>query len=136
MKLKRPANDIIDPNHLSLEQQKLQEEIDRKLNVVNDHKNDVLKVVAQYRAEFDEILAANERLPESQRLTQSNLEMDRRITIDLQEDLNKELAEIKAQHAFVFEKVKLKGERLFEYFINPLQQFPIEVLGIKYLIDY
>ena len=126
--------DIDDPNYLSLEQQKQQEEIDRKLNVVNDHKNEVLQIVAQYKAEFNDILAANATLPESQQLSQNDLELDRRITNDLQEGLNNELAGIKEQQAFVFEKAKLAGKKLLDYFIEPLQEFPIEVLGIKLMI--
>lgn len=38
---------------------------------------------------------------------------------------------IREKQAFEFEKTQIAGKKLIKYFIEPLEDFPIEVVGIK-----
>ena len=69
-------------------------------------------------------------MPESQRLTAEDLELDDRITDDLQERLDRQMDVVRRKKEFDFEKVKLAGRKLKEHFIDPID-FPIKVNGIN-----
>lgn len=77
------------------------------------------------------VLFRNLCLPESQRLKPDELILDMRITKNLQEKLAKEMEVIREKQAFEFEKTQIAGKKLIKYFIEPLEDFPIEVVGIK-----
>lgn len=59
------------------------------------------------------------------------MELDSRITFDLQDKLDRQMDVVRRKKEFDFEKVKLAGKKLIEYYIAPLHEFPIEVIGIN-----
>lgn len=69
-------------------------------------------------------------MPDSQKLTAEDLKLDKRITADLQEKLDFQMSIVRKKKQFDFEKVKLAGKKLLEYFIDPID-FPIQVIGIN-----
>lgn len=73
----------------------------------------------------------NAKLPDSQKLTPLDLELDSRLTDNLQNKLDRQMDVVRRKKEFDFEKVKLAGRKLMEYFIEPLQDFPIQVIGIN-----
>jgi hypothetical protein len=69
-------------------------------------------------------------MPESQKLKVEDLELDDRISDDLQERLDRQMDVVRRKKEFDFEKVKLAGRKLKEHFIDPIE-FPIKVNGIN-----
>lgn len=69
-------------------------------------------------------------MPESQKLTTKDLELDDRISDDLQQKLDIQMDVVRRTKEFDYEKVKLAGKKLMEYFIDPID-FPIQVIGIN-----
>jgi hypothetical protein len=69
-------------------------------------------------------------MPESQKLKIEDLELDDRISDDLQERLDRQMDVVRRKKEFDFEKVKLAGRKLKEHFIDPIE-FPIKVNGIS-----
>lgn len=69
-------------------------------------------------------------MPDSQKLTPEDLKLDERITADLQEKLDFQMSIVRRKMQFDFERVKLAGKKLQEYFIDPID-FPIQVTGIN-----
>jgi cilia- and flagella-associated protein 44 len=125
--------DIDDPSHLSLEQQKQKDNHDRRMAIADEKKRGVLLVIEGLRHRYQKILERNNRLPLSQQLTPVDLEVDPRLTADLTMKLVGEMEMVNRKMAFDVEKEKLAGRKLLEYFIEPLQSFPIEVIGINTL---
>lgn len=58
------------------------------------------------------------------------MKLDERINADLQEKLDYQMSIVRRKMQFDFEKVKLAGKKLQEYFIDPID-FPFQVNGIK-----
>jgi cilia- and flagella-associated protein 44 len=123
--------DIDDPKHLSLEQQKQKDNYDRRMAIADEKKRGVLQVIEGLRQRYQQILERNCRLPLSQQLTPVDLEIDPRLTADMTIKLRKEMELVNQKMAFDVEKEKLAGRKLLEYFIEPLESFPIEVIGIN-----
>lgn len=125
------TEDIDDPTFLSLEQQKIKQENDRKAKLLNDRKNEILNTVAEYRKQFEAILARNQALPESQRIPMECFDLDERITADLKRELQAEMDLVKRKTAFDVEKARLSGEKLRKFFLEEMESMPIEVLGVR-----
>nr|XP_029730533.1 LOW QUALITY PROTEIN: cilia- and flagella-associated protein 44-like [Aedes albopictus] len=125
------VEDIEDPTFLSLEQQKIKQENDRKAKLLNDQKNDILNTVADYRKQFEQILARNLALPESQRFTMEDFALDERITADLKQELEEKMDLVRRKTAFDVEKARLSGEKLRKFFLEEMEHAPIEVLGVR-----
>lgn len=71
----------------------------------------------------------NARMPESQKLTEADLELDPRISEDLQQKLDLQMDVVRRKKEFDYERVKLAGRKLMEHFIDPVD-FPIQVIGV------
>lgn len=69
-------------------------------------------------------------MPASQKLTAKDLELDDRISEDLMQKLEFQMDTVRRKKEFDFEKVKLAGRKLLEYFIDPVD-FSIQVIGIN-----
>lgn len=123
--------DIDDPNYMSLEQEKQKQEDLRSHQFASSNKNKVLGIISGFADEFKEIMNRNLTLPDSQKLSSEDLELDNRITYDLQDKLDRQMDVVRRKKEFDFEKVKLAGKKLIEYYIAPLHEFPIEVIGIS-----
>ncbi|XP_053686558.1 cilia- and flagella-associated protein 44 [Sabethes cyaneus] len=123
--------DIVDLEYLSLEEQKIKQENDRKAKLLNDRKNRVLETIAEYRKQFEEILARNDELPESQRIPQEEFTLDQRIVDDLEQELQAEMDLVRQKTAFDVEKARLSGEKLKRFFLDGIESIPIQVLGVS-----
>lgn len=69
-------------------------------------------------------------MPDSQKLTTRDLELDNRISEDHQQKLDILMDVVRRKKEFDYERVKLAGRKLMEYFIEPID-FPIQVIGIN-----
>lgn len=56
LQLLEVVSDILDPDFMSLEQQKQKEDVDKRKKIAEDNKNDVLGIIASYKEEFEEIM--------------------------------------------------------------------------------
>lgn len=127
------VDDIDDPAFLSLEQQKIKQENDRKAKLLNDKKNEILDTVAEYREQFEKILSRNQALPESQRFAMEDFILDERITADMQQELEADMDLVRRKTAFDVEKTRLSGEKLKNFFLAEMESVPIEVLGVRFV---
>lgn len=59
-----------------------------------------------------------------------DLELDDRISDDLQQKLDIQMDVVRRKKEFDYERVKLAGKKLMEYFIDPID-FPVRVAGIN-----
>lgn len=76
------------------------------------------------------IFFRNKKLIESQQITNEDLEVNPRITNDLLESIDEKLNLLQRKFAFDIEKSKLLGNKVKEYFLKPLEKYPIKVQGI------
>lgn len=72
----------------------------------------------------------NNSLPISQRLSDSELELDPRITADLNEQLQAEMDLVHKKLAYNAEKCKLRLKKLMDHFIEPITCLPFAVKKI------
>lgn len=79
---------------------------------------------------FNEIPCSNSLLPDSQKLTMNDLDLDHRISDDLQQKLDIQMDVVRRKKEFDYERVKLAGRKLMEHFIDPVD-FPVQVVGIN-----
>lgn len=63
-------------------------------------------------------------------MTSDDLKLDERIADDLQEKLDYQMSIVRRKMQFDFERVKLAGRKLKEYFIDPID-LPVQVIGIN-----
>lgn len=116
---------------LSLEQAIVKKEEDRKTNLANYNKKQYLDKLFALRKEFHQLLKRNKKLPPTQIIPRTILELDPRISKDLQDKLDAELGLVKRKLAFDVEKSEIKMKKLMQHFIDPLDLFPITVKGIN-----
>lgn len=84
MKALPPIEDISGYKTLSLEQMKVKAEEDRIEALANKHKQEVLVRLKQLKVKYDELLKRNSKLPPTQIIPRKDLELDPRITNNLE----------------------------------------------------
>lgn len=124
--------DILDANHLSLEEQKKQSYRDERIHLVNKKKSQMLEVLAMLKEDFAGIKNRNDLLPESERLSAAELELDERITRDMANDFAREMDLMRCKMAFDVEKSKLLKNKVENFMTRNLECWPIAVRGIRY----
>lgn len=62
-------------------------------------------------------------------MTDEDLELDTRISGNLQHKLDLQMDVVRRKKEFDYERVKLAGRKLMEYFIDPVH-FPVQVIGV------
>lgn len=116
---------------LSLEQAIVKAEEDRKTNLANYNKKQYLERLFSLRKEFQQLLKRNQKLLPTQIIPREMLELDPRITSNLEEKLNAELELVKRKLAYDVEKSSIRMEKLKIHYIDPLDVFPISVQGVN-----
>lgn len=120
-----------DQELLSLEEEKRKLNDDQRHTICDANKKKVLTVLEEYKSKFIRIWGQNQSLTESQRLDESAFELDKRITDDLNETLDKKMKMAQREMEYDVERARIGVRKLMDYFINPLDSFPIRVLGIR-----
>lgn len=72
----------------------------------------------------------NNALPKLHRITQEELELDPRITADLNQELEREMAVVREKFAFKVEKSEIGLQKLSEHFIHPITGLPFVVCKV------
>lgn len=131
IELPTPIEDLEDPNHPSLEQLK-QSQNEREKNIqIEDKLEARLDQVSALRVEFSKLKRINKRLPESQRLTKTELELDARITADNQKEIDRQKRLNRRKIEFDLEKSIAQLEKLKKFFIDSVEDCLVTVSSIK-----
>lgn len=116
---------------LSLEQMKVKAEDDRLEAVANKQKNEVLRRLKELKLKYDELRKRNSKLLLTQIIPREELEIDPRITKDLEDKLEADLNLVKRKLAFNVQKSALAMHKMLSHYVDELDTFPICVYGIR-----
>ncbi|XP_058801430.1 cilia- and flagella-associated protein 44 [Phymastichus coffea] len=122
--------DIEEPDHPSLEQMIVKAEEDRIMAQAKAEKEKTLAALRELTEEYNSILKRNSELPASQRLTEEELELDPRITKDLNDQLDAEMDVVRKKLAYDLEKCELRLKKLMGHFVEPITCLPFAVRRI------
>ncbi|KMR01454.1 wd repeat-containing protein 52 [Lasius niger] len=125
------VEDIEEIDHASLEEMIQQAEHDRIMTVAKQNKHHTLQILSKLSEEYSNIMERNNALPKSHRITRKELELDLRITADLNEELEAEMITVREKLAFKIEKSKLGLQKLLEHFIEPIAHLPFAICKIS-----
>ncbi len=125
------VDDISDLDSLTLEEQKIKHNFDKINQIADVNKEKMKKVIDEYKAEFLDIVRRNRLLKESMQLDLRTINLDDRITADIQKRLDQEMELVEKRKAYEVEKCKLLTKKVKDFYISPLQELPIELHGIK-----
>lgn len=129
----RIVEDIVDPDSLTLEQKKIKDNLDKINQIADFNKEKMKKVIADYKVEYLDIVRRNNLLKPSMQLDLKTVNLDDRITADIQKKLDQEMELVERKKAYEVEKCKLLTKKIKDFYISPLQELPIELHGIKYV---
>lgn len=127
----RIVEDISDPESLTLEEQRIKHNSDKINQVADLNKEKMKKIIAEYKEEFLDIVRRNNLLRTSMQLDLRTVNLDDRITADIQRRLDRELEMVEKRKAYEVEKCKILTKKVKDFYISPLEELPIELHGIK-----
>lgn len=125
------VEDVNDYSTLSLEEEIVKKELDRQERVANANKNAVLNQLAELKESFERLLVRNSKMLPTQIIPREDLEIDSRITEDLQKMIDAEMELEKRKLAYQVEKSEIAMKKLMRYFTDPLDVFPLAITGIE-----
>lgn len=94
-------------------------------------KDYVLMVLRDMREKYRTIIEENSALLKSQQISEADLELDPRITSDLNNQLKSEIDLVHKKMKFKVEKCRLALEKLTNQFIKPMTCVPFAVCKIS-----
>lgn len=125
------VEDVVDYKTLSLEEEIVKRELDRRERVANANKNAVLNKIDELRKQFEELLVRNSKLLPTQIIPREDLEIDPRVTEDLQRIIDEEMELEKRKLAYQVEKSEVAMKKLMKYCTDPLDVFPFTISAIE-----
>ncbi|XP_011859838.1 PREDICTED: uncharacterized protein LOC105557260 isoform X2 [Vollenhovia emeryi] len=123
--------DIEELDYVSLEETIQQAEYDRIATAAKQSKQQTLELLLKLSEEYSKIVERNNALPKSHQITYKELELDPRITADLNKELDTEMAAIREKLAFKVEKSELGLQKLLDHFVQPVTCLPFVVCKIS-----
>lgn len=123
--------DDIDPNHLSLEQQKQIELEKYHMDKMNSRKKEILKIFEKLKNEFNEIKERNNVLPARFRLPQESFEIDERISEDIQKNAQNELRLMEEEMKSKIDSIKSYGKRIEHALLGNIVHWPTTLCGFR-----
>lgn len=127
----RIAEDISDPESLTLEEQTIKRNLDEINQIADCNKEKMKKIIADYKIEYLDIVRRNKLLKPSMQLDLKTINLDDRITADIQKRLDREMELVERRKAYEVEKCKILTKKIKDFYISPLAELPIELHGIK-----
>lgn len=127
----RIVEDISDPDSLTLEEQKIKFNSDQINQIADSNKEKMKKIVSDYKTEFLDIVRRNNLLKTSMQLDLRTVNLDDRITADIQKRLDQEMELVERRKAYEVEKCKILTKKIKDFYISPLEGLPIELYGIR-----
>ncbi|KAI4496377.1 hypothetical protein M0804_000187 [Polistes exclamans] len=124
------VEDIEEPDYPTLENVIVKTEHDRVSALAREKKEQTLQILHELTEEYSKIMDRNRSLLKSQQIPREDLELDPRITTDLNEQLELEMDLVHRKEAFQIEKSKLALKKLMDHFIEPITCVPFAVSKI------
>jgi len=112
------VEDIVDPKHYSIQQEKIQAEEDRRRAEAEKKKERVRETILQIREEFEQLVQANEALPPAERLDRDEFEVDPELRVILEKEAADKVEEARKELAWESEKKSRALEKLRKAFID------------------
>ncbi|KAI4492234.1 hypothetical protein M0802_009924 [Mischocyttarus mexicanus] len=124
------VEDIEEPDYPTLENVIVKIEHDRVAALAKEKKEQTLQILHELTEEYSKIIDRNHSLLKSQQIPREDLELDPRITADLNKQLEMEMDLVHRKEAFQVEKSKLALKKLMDHFIEPITCVPFAVSRI------
>lgn len=124
-------DDVADEDLISSEEEKRKTNDDQRQTICDANKRKVLNVLEECRKRFQRIWDKNESLAEWQRMNEDAFELDRRITEDLKETMDRKTKTAQREMEYDVERARLGVKKMKAYFIDSLDSIPIQVLAIR-----
>ncbi|XP_070529333.1 cilia- and flagella-associated protein 44 isoform X2 [Cardiocondyla obscurior] len=125
------VEDIEEIDYPSLEEKIQQAEYDRIATASKQSKHETLEILLKLSEEYSKIVQRNNALPKPHQITDEELELDPRITADLNKKLDAEMIAMREKLAFKVEKSQLQLQKLLEHFVKPITCLPFVVCKIS-----
>ncbi|XP_075152852.1 cilia- and flagella-associated protein 44 [Haematobia irritans] len=126
----KPAEDIIDAEYPSLEQEKIYAEIKRQEEATAEHDRKVLSDISVLQKKFNNLLEENLNIDDNLRIGHRDLLLDERITGQIRDELQAELDDVREDLAYDLEVSQVGKKKLYDYFIKTLDHVPIKISSI------
>lgn len=126
------AEDIRDVNRLSLEQEKLMIIAQSNAERVDRKKSEILELINHLRIEFDLVNERNSRLPESMRLSETDFEIDPRITDDIQAEILRQTEADRMENLIEMNKICSQWSKVDKMLLHNVECWAISLLGVRY----
>ena len=110
--------DIVDPKHYSIQQEKIQAEEDRRLAEAEKKKEEMRAKIDVIRVEFEKLLETNGMLPQAEQLSRDEFEVDPELRVLLEKEAAEKVEEAKKELAWESEKKRIGLEKLNTAFIE------------------
>ncbi|KAF5282198.1 hypothetical protein FQR65_LT02895 [Abscondita terminalis] len=133
-KLAKPVVEIEDSDGytmFSLDENLIKAEEERINKIANENKNTYLDKIHTLKNLFQEMLIKNSKLLPTQIIPRSKLDVDPRISEDLEKRLQTNLSLVKKKLEYNVEKSRVRMQKLKKHFIDPLDVFPIMVKAVN-----
>lgn len=125
------TDDICDTNRLSLEQEKTMAVAQANAERANRKKSDILEMINSLRIEFEVVNERNLRLPQSMQLSETDFEIDSRITDDIQAEIEHHMEADRVEHTAEMNKIRLQWSKIDTVLLNNVNCWAISLIGIR-----
>lgn len=123
--------DIRDTDRLSLEQEKSLAIAKANAERVNRKKSEILETINALRIEFELIIERNSRLPEAMRLSETDFEIDSRITDDIRAEIDRQMEKDRVEHLIEMNKIRSQWSKIDAVLLRNVECWAISLLGIR-----
>eukprot|EP00961_Rhodomonas_salina_P179150 2417294-Rhodomonas_salina.1 len=110
--------DIKDPSHYSIQQEKIQAEEDRRLAEAEKKKEELRQMVLAIRKEFEQLQSSNAELPPAEQLGPDEFEVDPELRVLLEQEASSKVEEARKELAWESEKKGIGLAKLKAAFLD------------------
>ncbi|KAJ8952048.1 hypothetical protein NQ318_010958 [Aromia moschata] len=132
-RISRPTGikDVEPYTKLSLEETKIKAENDRVLKLANQRKAKVREILKNLKQRYARVLTRNAKLLPSQVIPREKLELDPRISEEVDKSFEDKLNLVKRKLAYDVEKSEVRMKKLLSHFTDPVDIHPFKLKGIN-----
>jgi len=116
----KEPEDIVDPKHYSIQQEKIQAEEDRRMAEAEKKKTEMRGKIDALRVEFEKLLETNNLLPPAEQLARDEFEVDPELRVLLEKEAAEKVEEARKELAWESEKKRIGLEKLSKAFIDDI----------------
>ena len=112
--------DIVDPKHYSIQQEKIQAEEDRRMAEAEKKKEEMRAKIDALRVDFEKLLETNTHLPPAEQLGRDEFEVDPELRILLEKDAAEKVEDARKELAWESEKIQIGLQKLKTAFVDDI----------------